>query len=282
MQTRRARSDGKSFAALYTVSEVARLAGCSSASLRRWEQDGLIKSRRSPGGYRLYGEPELALARRISYLRSVGKLNVPGIRRVLQSEKDLPDRAEPQKADRLGSRLLSMRRRRHLTLRQAAKGSGLSASFISSIERGKTRMTIATMRRLLGFYGSSPAELRGKSESKELRGSRLTRPDQRRVLMLLDGVKIENLATSNSKMEAQLITVAPGGGSQGTYEHEGEEFIFVLGGALEVRLDDERRAYHLKSGDCLYFPSSVPHMWRNIGRARTQVLWANSPPSWRP
>ena len=43
--------------------------------------------------------------------------------------------------------------------------------------------------------------------------------------------------------------------------------------------DDE---YVLKEGDSITFESRIPHRWENIGRGKTVVLWAMTPPSWTP
>ena len=50
------------------------------------------------------------------------------------------------------------------------------------------------------------------------------------------------------------------------YDHEGEELIYVVSGAVELILADRR--YILRKGDCCYLDSSVPHTYRSMnGRA---------------
>ena len=50
------------------------------------------------------------------------------------------------------------------------------------------------------------------------------------------------------------------------YDHEGEELIYVVSGAVELILADRR--YSLRKGDCCYLDSSVPHTYRSKnGRA---------------
>ena len=55
------------------------------------------------------------------------------------------------------------------------------------------------------------------------------------------------------------------------HDHPGAEFIYVLGGALTVRIGDDEHA--LDAGDSLYFDCSVPHGYRRAGgRACSAII----------
>ena len=73
-----------------------------------------------------------------------------------------------------------------------------------------------------------------------------------------------------ARYHRQIMTNRP-------YTHEGEEFIYVLRGDLEITVDGEE--YSLKTGDSFYFESATPHRWRNPGRKETLLLWVNTPPT---
>src|SRR5437870_1607754 len=77
------------------------------------------------------------------------------------------------------------------------------------------------------------------------------------------GVRMELLAWGNTVMEPHLFRIAPEAGSGDPYTHEGEEFIYVLSGELEITLNGEE--YCLKPGDSFYFESATPHRWKNPG-----------------
>ena len=62
-----------------------------------------------------------------------------------------------------------------------------------------------------------------------------------------------------------------------SYTHVGEEFLYILKGALQIFLHDKE--YRLKTGDSFYFESAVPHKWTNPGRSETWILWVNTPPT---
>ena len=82
---------------------------------------------------------------------------------------------------------------------------------------------------------------------------------------------------SNDWGGAYTHRFAPNSGSGESYAHEGEEFLLVLRGELQLALDGEE--FRLKSGDSFYFESATPHHWKNPGRAETWVLWVNTPPT---
>ena len=100
--------------------------------------------------------------------------------------------------------------------------------------------------------------------------SRRVRPTERKVLEAGEGVRMELLAWGNTVMEPHLFRIAPEAGSGDPYTHEGEEFIYVLRGDLEIVVEGEE--YRLKPGDSFYFESATPHRWKNPGRKETWVL----------
>lgn len=175
-----------------------------------------------------------------------------------------------------GSKLRTIRQERGLTLRQAAERTGLSTSFISSLERGVTGASLATLRRLVEAYGRTVGELLSGAAPAS---GRLVRPDERRVLDAGRGIRIEDLFAGPTSLESQLFVLAPGASSDGYYRHIGEEFMFVLAGSLGVWLDDPSEFYRLEAGDALTFPSTVDHRIAALGQAETQVLWINTPPT---
>jgi len=58
-------------------------------------------------------------------------------------------------------------------------------------------------------------------------------------------------------MEPFLIDVHPASGDVPLNEHEGEEFIYVLSGRIEIRYGKD--VYQLNAGDSIYYESAVPH-----------------------
>ena len=59
-------------------------------------------------------------------------------------------------------------------------------------------------------------------------------PAERKVLEAGPGVRMELLAWGNTVMEPHLFRIAPQSGSGESYHHEGEEFLYVLQGELQI------------------------------------------------
>jgi DNA-binding transcriptional MerR regulator/mannose-6-phosphate isomerase-like protein (cupin superfamily) len=257
---------------LLRISEVARRVNISSSALRAWEQLGLVAPQRTKSRYRLYSEADVRLLQRALFLRRARGLNPAAIVHVLKRQGAV---ALPAEAATLpGQRFRRLRTRRKLSLAQVARATGVSVGFLSSLERGQMRSSVATLRRIARFYRTNILSLFETAGENP----RLVRPSQRKILETNAGVRMELLAWGNTAMEPHLFRVKPGGGSGESYTHEGEEFLHVLRGAFEIWLGDNEH-YLLKTGDSLYFESSTPHRWRNPGRGETWLLWVNTPPT---
>jgi quercetin dioxygenase-like cupin family protein len=133
--------------------------------------------------------------------------------------------------------------------------------------------SITTLRKLAQFYKSNILEFFNPGESH----SPLVRPKARKVLEVARGIRMELLAVGNPVMEAHMFRLAPGAGTEESYTHAGEEFLYVLRGEFTISLEEEE--YRLKTGDSFYFESTTPHRWSNPGKSEAQVLWINTPPT---
>jgi quercetin dioxygenase-like cupin family protein len=173
----------------------------------------------------------------------------------------------------IGAHLRQLRSAKGLSLARVANAVGISVGFLSAMERSQMSGSVGTLRKLARFYKTNILNFFDASESS----SRQVRPADRKVLEAGEGVRMELLAWGNTVMEPHLFRIAPGAGSGDPYTHEGEEFIYVLHGDLEITVEGEN--YRLQPGDSFYFESATPHRWKNPGRKETLVLWINTPPT---
>jgi DNA-binding transcriptional MerR regulator/quercetin dioxygenase-like cupin family protein len=264
---RGAASDG-----LMRIGDVARFVGISPSVLRSWESLGLVRPERAPNGYRGYTSEQIKLLKRARFLRRTRGLNAPAILHLLKSQGVLTTTSHASGA--LGPRLRSLRLSRGLSLAQVAASVGMSVGFLSSLERGQMTASVATLRKLARFYDIQILALFNPTDNNP----RLVRPAQRKMLEAGPGVKMELLAWGNTVLEPHLFRIASGAGSGESYAHEGEEFLHMLRGQLEIILDDGEK-YHLRTGDSFCFESHTSHRWVNPGKGEAWVLWVNSPPT---
>ena len=180
----------------------------------------------------------------------------------------------------LGQRLRRLRRAQERTLREVALKAGCSEAYLSQVETGRASPSLASLKRIAAGYGVSVVEL--FVDEDEPNGHQVTvRRRERRRLPISDPHIVKELLVtrqSGKRMEPLCVTIAPGGGSKGAYDHAGEEFGLVLSGALELQVESQR--FLLGKGDSFYFSSTRLHAFRNPSRRRrTEVLWVITPPS---
>ena len=254
------------------IGDVARKVGVSPSVIRSWESLGLTRPRRTQSKYRMYSADDVQLLKRARFLRKVRGLNAAAIVQLLKREGKVAPAADGN-AGAIGAHLRQLRNRRHLSLAEVAQAVGISVGFLSALERSQMSGSVGTLRKLARFYKTNILDFFNASEAN----GRHVRPGDRKVLEAGEGVRMELLAWGNTVMEPHLFRIAPDSGSGDPYTHEGEEFIYVLRGDLEITLNGEE--HRLKPGDSFYFESATPHRWKNPGRKETWVLWVNTPPT---
>ena len=254
------------------IGDVAKKVGVSPSVIRSWESLGLTSPQRTQSKYRMYSADDVKLLKRARFLRKVRGLNAAAIVQLLRREGKAKPAADGN-AGAIGAHLRQLRGRRKLSLAQVATAIGISVGFLSALERSQMSGSVGTLRKLAKFYKTNILDFFDASEAN----GRHVRPTERKVLEAGAGVRMELLAWGNTVMEPHLFRIAPEAGSGDPYTHEGEEFIYVLRGDLEIMLNGEE--YRLKPGDSFYFESATPHRWKNPGRKETWVLWVNTPPT---
>jgi DNA-binding transcriptional MerR regulator/quercetin dioxygenase-like cupin family protein len=251
------------------ISQVAKLLHISASSLRNWERQGLITPVRSKSGYRLYSTETVRQLKRVHFLRRIKGVNPSGIAHMRREDTEL--RAVATESDMsVAARLVALREKRGLSRAEAASLAGLTAGTVKSIEDGTTTPSVATLQKLARMYRTNVLSLYEMGQAPR----RLVRPQDRGVLSER-GVRMELLAFGR-QMEPHIFRISPRATSGGSYQHEGEEFIYMLSGKFEIWLDEVEH-YVLEAGDSLCFPSHLPHRWRALGDADALLLWINTP-----
>jgi transcriptional regulator with XRE-family HTH domain len=178
----------------------------------------------------------------------------------------------------VGERLRAIRRLRRRTLRDVAERAGVSESFLSQVERGRSSASIASLRRIAGALGVTVADLfepSGPAEPRVLR--REDRPSLAFGVLghkyLLTPRPLQHLEVFVGELDV--------GGSTGTepYVHgDSEELLVVVSGTVQLELDVA--VHELTSGDSIDYRSSTPHRVVNVGNDIAEVMWVISPPSY--
>jgi DNA-binding transcriptional MerR regulator/quercetin dioxygenase-like cupin family protein len=263
----------------FKIAEAARMVGVSPSTLRLWENQGLIEPVRTQTGQRLYEQPHIDQLKTISWLRSEKGINPAAIRESLEIEKT----ASPQKrkppgrnlSQQIGSKFRQLRREAGETLEKVSQDTGISTSLLSTFERTSQGPSLKALHDLAHHFGTTFSAITGTSgirteESLVRSGHWTSWP------ATTTGVSVQVLAEGRNQMDCHRFALAPGATSEGAYAHEGEEFIHVLAGSVEIILDQDK-FFVLNEGDSFYFESRRPHSWRNLSDGETVLIWVNTP-----
>ena len=171
-----------------------------------------------------------------------------------------------------------MRRGAGLTLEQLSRGTGLSQSFLSQFERGRTQASISSLRLITDALGMNMNDVFDVSASGY---TSLVRQDDRPSLPFGDRAR-KTIVSARGLSRFELFEVTfEVGGSTGPerYAHgTHEEMLLVTRGSLGIELGDDRHL--LDAHDSISFLSSVPHRVANAGGIEARVLWIVSPPAY--
>ncbi len=178
----------------------------------------------------------------------------------------------------IGAKMRVLRRNRRLTLREVAKETGFSPALISQIENNNVTPPIGTLAKIarvlrvkVGYFfeeGDPGGVYEVVRAGERRRVERIISP-----LGARRGYHFEALALSyrNHKLSPFLITMTKDSEPPSSqYTHDGEEFLMVLSGRIEVEIGDER--HQLDPGDSLYLEASLKHRLMRAGDEESTVL----------
>ncbi|MDD4294424.1 MAG: XRE family transcriptional regulator [Candidatus Omnitrophica bacterium] len=172
-----------------------------------------------------------------------------------------------------------LREEKGITLRTMAKQLGVSASFLSQVERGKSSPSLSTLKNIANALSTTISNLIG--ENQMIENNPVVRENERKELTeVSQGVSMFLLTSkdANKQMEPLLFKLDEhaSSGNMG-YKHFGQEFVLVLKGSIEITLNDTR--YVLKKGDSIYFNSNIAHSFKNLGKEKAEAVWVVTPPT---
>jgi transcriptional regulator with XRE-family HTH domain len=165
---------------------------------------------------------------------------------------------------RVGEKIKQLRENKALSLKEVADLTGFSTALLSQMENHLVSPSLGTLIKLAKAYGVRVGDFLGETEGEPFA---IVRKDERRKVSRFaskEGVKYGYLYESlgfdkkDRHMEPFIVTLEPATlKTSKTSVHDGEEFIFVLEGEMEVILGDHTDI--LYPGDSIYYDSSIPH-----------------------
>jgi len=164
----------------------------------------------------------------------------------------------------VGAKIKGLREMRGVSLEELSERCGLSVEQIEKIESGMVTTSLTPLLKLARGLGVrlgtflDDAELSGpvvtKVGGENQEAVRFAGPTDK------EGLEFHALAANkrDRNMEPFVIDVHPAVEEKYLVSsHEGEEFIYVLSGAIEVIYG--KTTYHVGTGESIYYDSIVPH-----------------------
>ena len=194
------------------------------------------------------------------------------------TESAVATRPRTNGGSELGDRLRAIRLARRLRLRDVAHAAGVSESFVSQLERGRSSASVATLQRLAAGLGMEISDLFDEAHPEEPRV--LRREARRRLEWGHLGRKALLTPKPFRSLEVVTAEFEPGGSTgDEPYTHgDSEELLLVLAGCVQLQLGTE--IFDLGTGDTVNYRSSTPHRVSNPGDDDAEVLFVITPPSY--
>ena len=168
--------------------------------------------------------------------------------------------------DQVGKKIRKERLKKKMSLDRVANETGFSIDYLKEIEAGKKIPPVGTLLQLAkaleidsGFF------LREQESSLKSRIRAYTkRTENYAYTTLTPGAESKHLKAFKVTIDAMQDHKGVG------YQHEGEEFVYVLSGKIELTVGDHVNV--LDVGESLHFNSGIRHKLRNVGKEKAELL----------
>ncbi|MFC1534873.1 FAD-binding protein [Thermodesulfobacteriota bacterium] len=186
--------------------------------------------------------------------------------------RDLADVLGEDRADGTGNgfgeKVRKLRESHGWTIEDIAQHTGQTPESIQQVEKDEVVPSVSFLLSLSKALGVDPGTFLREEEKTAIREQRaqafIKRTKNYYYQTLTPGAE-------NQHLRGFMITIEPRQAHKPVaYKHEGEEFIYVMEGSLELTLDN--KVNHLKVGESIHYNSEIPHKLKNLGSETTRCL----------
>jgi len=174
----------------------------------------------------------------------------------------------------LGKRIMMFRERLELSQEELAKATGLDVILLQAIEAEQVYPAVGVLVKLARALGQrlgtfmddqfreDPLIVRKEERIREMSQHKGETPEAYGYYPLGRG-------KTDRHMEPLFVEIYPHQ-EKTTSSHEGEEFIVVISGEVEL-IYGGKKSFTLKPGDSMYYNSIVPHFVGAVGDAKAEI-----------
>ena len=167
----------------------------------------------------------------------------------------------------VGKKIRQFRTQKKMTLENVANETGLSVTRLKKIEAGKEIPPVGALLQIArSLQIDSALFLKEQSEDKltDRVEAYTKRTANYAYTTLTPGAE-------NKHLKAFSVSIDPLADHEGVgYQHEGEEFVYVLAGKVEITVGDH--VNKLAKNESLHFNSGISHNLKNVGKSIAKLL----------
>lgn len=175
----------------------------------------------------------------------------------------------------VGRRIKNERLKYNLSLNELAAAVGLSPSYLSLLENGKTSPSLKVIDKICNFFSIHISSL--FSENEKI-GDVFFFPREKHVEVRTHGDRIRRflLPRGELKIEPVLVTLFPREKKSDPTVHKGSEFGYVIRGTVEFYLEGHETVI-CREGDSIIYNSSIRHVLHNSQEMLAEALLIGVP-----
>jgi quercetin dioxygenase-like cupin family protein len=175
----------------------------------------------------------------------------------------------PRKTTRLtpvGKKIKKARTDKNISYEALANDTGFSIDFLKKVEAGKITPPVGSLLQISRALEIDSGDLLKEDEGRMQDRIRAytKRTDSYAYTTLTPGAENKHLKAFRVKIDALKDHEGV------SYNHDGEEFVYVLAGDIEVVVGEHINT--LGPGDSLHFNSGIQHHLRNIGETDAEFI----------
>jgi len=184
-------------------------------------------------------------------------------------------------ASQIGARLKEIRRALDRTLAQISESTGVSISNLSKIENNQISPSFDIMKRICDGLGVSIEDFMHPGAKGVVSGRKTTTRREEGDYFTSGQYDYRAHASEISRKAMVPLEIRVRARKVDEFDHwsqhRGEEFVYVLSGAIEVHTE-HYAPFRLERGESGYFDSSMRHLYISVSKEDARVLSVSHDP----
>ena len=183
-----------------------------------------------------------------------------------------------EKNEEFASKIKSIRERQDMTIEELSEASGVKLEVLQAMENGEVIPSLTPLTKMARALG---VRLGTFLDDTPQLGPVVTRAGKPTNSIYFSGREDVTNATNlefhslgagkiDRNMDPFIIDIEYEEGEKELSSHEGEEFIYVLEGEIEVISGKD--SFEISEGDSIFYDSVVPHHLHATGEKKSKIL----------